>query len=179
MATTPETLLALAKTDVTLSIPPETLYAALSSPPFVHIPGTFNTRDLGLLPVPPGTPSIRPNLVFRTASLEGLSPAGHAAIQALGIKTIFDLRSIKEHETKPDPQVEGVESVWVAGDERDAMEDLAHFVEGEGEKGYERMYLDVMRMYRGALREVLVHVRDREGGVLMFHCNGKLPLVFF
>ncbi|KAK0643078.1 protein-tyrosine phosphatase-like protein [Cercophora newfieldiana] len=173
MATPPtaSSLLALAKTDVTLPIPKETVYAVLASPPFVYIPGTFNTRDLGLLPVPSGSPSIRPGFAFRTASLEGLAPEGHDAIRALGIKRVFDLRSMKEHRTKPDPVVEGVEGSWVAGDERDAMEDLSGFVEGEGEKGYERMYLDVMRMYRGSLREVLVHVRDREGEGFMFHCN--------
>jgi len=176
MATsTPTTasLLALAKTDVTQPLPKETLYAVLSAPPFVHIPGTFNTRDLGLLPRPPGTPSIRPNLAFRTASLEGLTPEGHAAIQKLGIKTIFDLRSAKEHETKPDPVVESVQAVWTKGEEGDALADLGEFVEGDGEKGYEKMYLDVMRMYEGSLRDVLVHVRDREGEGFLFHCNGE------
>jgi len=114
--TTPS-LLSLALTDVTHKIPDSLLYPALSSPPFVYIPGTFNTRDLGLLPVPEGTPSLRPGIIYRSGSLEGLheKPEGKEAIRKLGIKTIFDLRSVREHGDRPDPEIEGVVGVWVGG----------------------------------------------------------------
>ncbi|KAK4449148.1 hypothetical protein QBC34DRAFT_99227 [Podospora aff. communis PSN243] len=169
---TASTLLTIAQTDVTSPIPTSTLYPLLTSPPFLSIPGTFNTRDLGLLPYPPGTPRIRPGLVIRTASLQGLTPEGGAALRELGIKTIYDLRSIKEHETAPDPEVEGVEGVWVAGDERDAMEDVRGFVEGGGEAGYEGMYLGVLGDYREVFKRVLEGIRDGEGkGGVLLHCN--------
>lgn len=169
---TTSSLLSLALTDVNEPIPDSLLYPALSSPPFVYIPGTFNTRDLGLLPVPPGTPSLRPGLIYRSGSLSGLheKPEGKAVIQKLGIKTIFDLRSVGERRREADPEVEGVVGVWVEGDERDAMEDLENFKDGEGEKGFEKMYLGVMEMYRGAFRKVLEWVRDGGKGGLV-HCN--------
>ncbi|KAK0613438.1 protein-tyrosine phosphatase-like protein [Immersiella caudata] len=171
-APTAQTLLSIAETDVTTPIPTPTLLPILTSPPFLHIPGTFNSRDLGLLPYPAGTPRIKPNLIIRTASLQGLTDEGAAAIRKLGVKTIYDLRSIKEHETAPDPVVEGVSGVWVKGDERDAMEDVRGFVEGGGEKGYEGMYLGVLGDYRDAFKRVLEGVRDG-GGVeaLVVHCN--------
>jgi len=42
-------LAALSETDIGEDIPKETLAVALQSPPFIFIPGTFNTRDLGLI----------------------------------------------------------------------------------------------------------------------------------
>ncbi|KAG7284912.1 hypothetical protein NEMBOFW57_009527 [Staphylotrichum longicolle] len=103
-------LLTLAQTDVYQQpVPPSSLLAALSQPPFVHVPGTFNTRDLGLLT---GSP-IRPGLIYRSGGfLAGLSVSGKAALaNTLRIKKIFDLRSVKEHERQPDPEIDGVERV--------------------------------------------------------------------
>jgi len=89
------------------------------------------------------------------------------------VKSIFDLRSVREHAIAPDPAVEGVEGVWVPCEEGDATVELGEFVGGAGEKGYVRMYMDVLRWYGEGLKEVLRFVRDRGGEGLLVHCNGE------
>lgn len=189
-------LRALAETDVREPIPAKALLAALQTPPFVVVPGTFNTRDLGLL-LPPGVEAggeaarpgsgagIRPGFVFRTGGLEALarSADGRAVLRdTLRVRRIFDLRSREEHARAPDPAVDGVEGVWLGdgvGAEDNPMLDLAPFVEGEGEKGYAAMYMDVLDKYRGTFREVLASVRDRPGDAILFHCTGELTYFLF
>ncbi|KXX79302.1 Tyrosine-protein phosphatase [Madurella mycetomatis] len=163
----------LAQTDVSQPLLPEILLPVLQQPPFVSLPGSFNTRDLGLLP---GSP-IRPGLAYRSGGF--LTPdlpaeAAAAIVWKLGIKRIFDLRSVKEHERQPDPAIAGAEVVWTRPGEEDPLVNLEEFVEGEGEKGYANMYLDVLRVYAGAIKAVLEYVRDRDGSeeseAFMFHC---------
>lgn len=185
-------LRSLAETDVRNPIPASVLLAALQTPPFVVVPGTFNTRDLGLLVSDDddrrgeghgargAADSIRPGFIFRTGGLEALarSADGQAVLRdMLGIKRIFDLRSREEHAKSPDPALEGIEGVWlghgVDGAEDNPMLNVDLFAEGEGEKGYVHMYLDVLEKYRGSFREVLTSVRDRPGDAIMFHCTGE------
>ena len=130
-------LRALAETDVRYPIPASVLLAALQTPPFVVVPGTFNTRDLGLLVeeeeeegtgghVARGASGrIRTGFIFRTGGLEALarSTDGQAVLRdTLGVKRIFDLRSREEHTKAPDPAVEGIDGVWL-GDGVDGAED--------------------------------------------------------
>lgn len=179
---------ALAETDVRDPIPAAALLAALQTPPFVFVPGTFNTRDLGLLDslkegeeggeVAAGG-RIRPGFIFRTGGLEALarSTDGQAVLRdTLHVQRIFDLRSREEHARAPDPVVDGVEGVWLGdgvGAEDNPMLDLGLFAEGEGEEGYVSMYMDVLGKYSGTFREVLASVRDRPGEAILFHCTGE------
>ncbi|KAK4033220.1 tyrosine-protein phosphatase [Parachaetomium inaequale] len=165
-------LLTLTQTDALTPLDPPSLETILSSPPFIPIPSTFNARDLGLLPNSP----IRPGLVYRTGGfLSGISPEGKAFLAGrLGIRKVFDLRTAREHARQPDPEVDGVEMVWVPPEEVEggAMVKLEEFVEGSGERGYARMYLDVLRVYKGGIRGVLEQVRDGRGKeAVLFHCN--------
>jgi protein-tyrosine phosphatase len=57
--------------------------------------GCFNARDLGGLPTADGRTTRRGALV-RSDSLDHLTPAGWAALQAYGIRTIVDLRNDDE-----------------------------------------------------------------------------------
>ncbi|KAK4122338.1 hypothetical protein N657DRAFT_647024 [Parathielavia appendiculata] len=169
-ASADQDLLTLCQTDAFTPIPEATLHSIFSNPPFVPIPDTFNARDLGLLP---GSP-IRPGLIYRSGGFfRGLSPEGAATIAGkLGVKKMFDLRSVREHERQPDPNIDGVEGVWVKPGEEDAVVVLEDFLDGEGEKGYVAMYLDVLQVYRDGIRAVLEHVRDGRGEEgLLFHCT--------
>lgn len=193
-------LRALAETDARHPISPEQLHAALQTAPFVYVPGTFNTRDLGLLDGNVSTTTtttaskkgIRPGFIYRTGGLShlGASPQGQAMLRdTLGVRRIFDLRSRDEHAKGPDPVIEGVEGVWevqaspgsgIGGDEtagttleKAATVKLPLFVDGQGEKGYVDMYLEVLAMYRGIFAEVLKSVRDRPGEPILFHCTGE------
>ncbi|KAJ9141679.1 Tyrosine-protein phosphatase [Pleurostoma richardsiae] len=162
-------LRALAEADVRNPLPQSDLLAALTSPPFLAVPGTFNTRDPALVP---GASRLRPGLALRSGSLERLAPEGGAVLAGqLGVRRVFDLRTPAERARGPDPAVEGVENVWAPTEEGDATVRLERFVEGQGEEGYRDMYLDVLKMYTEAFRGVLEHVRDREGEPFLFHCT--------
>ncbi|AEO56003.1 hypothetical protein MYCTH_2300403 [Thermothelomyces thermophilus ATCC 42464] len=170
-STTPDRdfLLALAHTDVFTPLPATTLAAVLASPPFVSIPDTFNARDLGLVP---GSP-IPPGRLYRTAVFPTeVSAEGRAALrERLGVGRMVDLRTAGERARRPEPAVDGVEEIWIEPEEGLAP-NLDDFGEGEGEKGAVRMYLDVLRLYRGGIRAVLEQVRDGwERGAVLFHCN--------
>ncbi|KAK3985032.1 tyrosine-protein phosphatase [Cladorrhinum sp. PSN332] len=165
-------LAGLAQTDVTTPIPSSLLAPALSSPPFLTLPGTFNTRDLGLIP---GSP-IKPGLIYRSGGFFMAGPSLPSEAKTilsdkLKIKKVFDLRSVREHGQAPDPDFgQGIEGVWEKPDELDAVVELSEFVEGLGENGYVSMYADVLKVYHGAIRKVLEAVRDGECPIL-FHCT--------
>lgn len=168
-------LRSLAETDVRIHIPAETLLPALQQPPFIYVPGTFNLRDLGLLTT--SSCRIRPGFIYRSGGLAHLSAEGQVALRdRLGVRRIFDLRSQAEHAASPDPEVEGIDVVWLGGDgttEQDAKVDLAPFAEGEGEKGYVAMYYEILDGYKGIFKEVLRSVRDKPEEPILFHCTGK------
>ncbi|OIW28900.1 hypothetical protein CONLIGDRAFT_397592 [Coniochaeta ligniaria NRRL 30616] len=166
-------LRALAETDVVQPLPSDTVQVVLTSPPFVYVPGTFNTRDIGLVPTPTGEPSkLRPGFVYRSGGLGRLTAEGESLLaDKLGIKKIFDLRSVEEHSKSPDPEIAGIDNVWLATSERDAKVDVNNFVDGLGEKGYVKMYFDVLDLYKSNFRAVLEHIRDHPTEPFLFHCT--------
>lgn len=54
------------------------------------LPGTWNFRDIGGTPTSDGP--VRRGLVYRSAVLSGLDPAGQQALENLGVTDVFDLR---------------------------------------------------------------------------------------
>lgn len=105
---------------------PAYISKVLSNPPFVIISGVHNSRDLAS----PERP-IKPGHVFRTAELSSITEEGtrfkplnlwseiyllvpgKSELRALGITTVFDLRSDTEIEkyNSPLPTIEGVEII--------------------------------------------------------------------
>jgi len=106
----------------------------LSRPPFVHIPGVINSRDLGLYPsvIFPGKIT-KPKHLYRSTEISRISPEGpstgktsHCSIQLiillgkelfkeLNITKVFDLRSdteIRKYNAPP-PKIDGVEIIHV------------------------------------------------------------------
>ncbi|EGO61062.1 hypothetical protein NEUTE1DRAFT_76757 [Neurospora tetrasperma FGSC 2508] len=181
-------LIALSQTDVTQPISKESIFAALATPPFLYIPGTFNTRDLGLLPLSSSSSSgkgrkvgIRPGLIYRSGGFfpnGGFNDAAKTQLATqLGIKKIFDIRSVREHSHAPDPEIAGVKNYWIAAEatEKEATVNLADFLEGKGERGYVKMYMDVLRGYEeviGALlRSLLDAPEDQKPEPILFHCT--------
>lgn len=162
-------LLKLAETDVIQEIPREQYGPVITSPPFVYVDGTFNSRDLGLLP---GSP-LRPGFAFRSGLLSNVTDNGKAKLVGeLGIKRIFDLRSSQERQANPEPVLEGVESTWIPSTRPDSRPALAQFAEGEGNAGYEDMYLEVIEVYAQSWKAILEHVRDRADEPFLVHCTG-------
>lgn len=66
----------------------------------LEIEGSHNLRDLGGIESAGGR-RIRSGLIFRSGSLERLTPAGVTDLLALGIGMIFDLRSAPERNHSP------------------------------------------------------------------------------
>ncbi|KAI1211618.1 protein-tyrosine phosphatase-like protein [Annulohypoxylon truncatum] len=158
----------LAETDVSQEITKDQYIPVLTQPPFVFVDGTFNTRDIGLVP---GSP-LKPGFVFRSGALAQLSDNGKAVLRGkMGVKRVFDLRSPEEREKAPDPVLEGVEHVWIQSSRPDATIDLDHFVAGEGEQGYREMYLDVVDVYQESWKAILEHIRDRPADPFLVHCT--------
>ncbi|KAI0187148.1 protein-tyrosine phosphatase-like protein [Astrocystis sublimbata] len=168
MAATTADLAQLANTDVKNALAPEVYGPVISSPPFVFLDGTFNTRDLGLVSNSP----LRANYAFRSGALGGLTDNGKAVLTGkLGVKRIFDLRSPEERGSMPDPAIEGVENTWIQSNKPDAKPDLNQFVAGDGEAGYEDMYLDVVEAYADSWKAILEHVRDHPQDPFLVHCT--------
>jgi len=166
------------ETDMWTAIPEPTLTTLLSSPPFITIPGILNFRDLSLT-----TPSyIQPGLLFRSGALDpSLPPASTAVLQdSLGIKLILDLRSDREVARAPDPQIPGIENLWMKTEREPTPIQLEKYM-GNGKGGYVQEYEQILEIYTGSIREALRWVRDAKGPML-FHCSGafqpKLAIPF-
>lgn len=69
-----------------------------------------NFRDLGGWEAADGR-RVTAGLVYRSAALHHASETDRAFLAGLGIRTIYDLRSMAESETEPDPVLDGVAGV--------------------------------------------------------------------
>ncbi|KAI1487961.1 protein-tyrosine phosphatase-like protein [Biscogniauxia mediterranea] len=164
----PVALLKLAEIDVSTEIPKEAYGPVLYNPPFVFLDGTFNTRDLGLVP---GSP-LRANFAYRSGALGLLTDNGRAVLTGkLGIRRVFDLRSPEERAKMPDPVLDDVENTWIESTRPDSSPMLANFVEGGGENGYRDMYLEVIDVYQDSWKAILEHIRDRPQEPFLVHCT--------
>ncbi len=74
--------------------------------------GTWNFRDIGGTPTPHGP--VRRGVVFRSAVLSGLDPAGRGALERLGVTEVFDLRGELEIEREGRDRVPETVTVTVA-----------------------------------------------------------------
>jgi protein tyrosine/serine phosphatase len=164
-----EDLLKLAETDVAQEIAKDQFGPVITNPPFVFVDGTFNTRDLGLIPDSP----LRAGFVYRSGAISQVTDNGKAVIAGkLGIKRVFDLRSPEERTRGPDPEIQDVENTWIESSRPDSTVNLSKFVTGVGEEGYEDMYLEVIDIYQPAWKAILEHVRDRPSDPFLIHCTG-------
>ncbi|KAF4334511.1 tyrosine phosphatase [Fusarium beomiforme] len=157
-------LLELAETDIRTPIPEDSVKAALSSPPFVDVSGTFNTRDLGKVP---GSP-LRTTYAYRSAGLDSLDKSGMATlVTTLGVKRVFDLRSEDERAKAPDPEITGIENVWLPNLSYDTAWDVSEFCVGAGEEGYRKTYMSLLEAHGPIFKLILHHAlkvgRDRTG----------------
>lgn len=76
-----------------------------------HLPleGVYNLRDLGGYRTTDGR-YVRWGVLFRSSDLADISASDRDQINALGVKTICDLRSDRERTQRPDPQLSGWQS---------------------------------------------------------------------
>lgn len=67
----------------------------------MHVPGMFNLRDLGGLPIRGGG-TVRPGMLLRSGELSGLRAEGAETFAELGLRTVVDLRTLDEAAARPD-----------------------------------------------------------------------------
>jgi protein tyrosine/serine phosphatase len=171
MATLDQSLSELANTEIGSTIPASLLTQALSTPPFVPIPGAFNIRDIGFA----ASPYVRRGLIYRSGSLSYLADEGKAALSSLlSIKLVLDLRSQRERQAIPAPEIPGIKVVWLPSERELKATNLDDFVgEKGGERGFTDTYKEVLETYAPSFKHVLEHLRDEEGASVLFHCTGK------
>ncbi|KAK1987148.1 protein-tyrosine phosphatase-like protein [Colletotrichum cereale] len=168
MPMTREQLERLAETDVRDCIPADVLLSALASSPFIPSDSLVNIRDLGSVP---GS-AIRPGLIYRCGTLE-VAAKDPAALEwlARAVTHIFDIRSPRERERHPDPEVKGVTNTWFDSTVLDGQPVLEEFVEAGGAAGVRKEYLKILDIYQPTIRVILEHVRDMPGEPFLFHCT--------
>jgi protein-tyrosine phosphatase len=76
----------------------------------IDLDGAANCRDLGGWAVTGGG-IVRHGLVLRSTELHGLTDAGVAQLAALGLHTVYDLRTTAERDAQPDRLPGGVHDV--------------------------------------------------------------------
>ena len=165
----------LVNTDIRAPIPTPIVEQVLCKEPFTAVPGVINIRDLGVY----ASPFIGRGVAYRCGALSQLTDEGKTILaKDLGIKLILNLRSGTETSKDPEPDIEGVKSLWLPCTQQPLPVDLNDFVGDDGKKGYLKMYGDVLDIYKPSFRAVLEHLKDDRGPVL-FHCSGEIYPLWF
>jgi hypothetical protein len=184
-------LVAALKTKFDVPLETDIQAALLSNPPFVKIPGSFNARYLTsrlplLQPDESSDSSIREKYIYRSGALSHLRPEGMEAIKELGIKDIYDLRSEKERDSEPDPNIDGVEAHWYPNTKHnitiipdteiqaDGTVKVSSMSPGRVEltNQFEDNYLELLMSHKDVYRAILLHIRDHPNRPFLYHCLG-------
>jgi protein-tyrosine phosphatase len=142
----------------------------VTSPNFVEIDGLANFRDIGGYPVSSGV--VRSGRVYRSDSLHRLTPDGMAAVHALNVATIIDLRSQGEAELRPGPlpaeRVPMLDNV--------VLDSVVEVTELRGTKeGEERLrdvYFHLVDSSATSFGRALTLVATAEPNAVIVHCAG-------
>ena len=158
-------------TDIRIEIPPETVTAITSQPPFVTIQGLFNIRDIS-------NGNLRP-YAYRSGVLSNISDEGKTSLRDVGISTIFDLRRSDERAKSPSPVIEGVETVWEPYTrDPEPTNPLDFKEEDQGLSGFLNMFMCIMEIATPVFRKVFQHIRDCPQKPFLFHCTGMYICIF-
>ncbi|MCC4908108.1 tyrosine-protein phosphatase [Microbacterium sp. cx-59] len=152
----------------------------------VQIQSAPNLRDLGGLVTPDGP--TKSGVVYRSATLSSLTDADASALAALGVRTVYDLRTADEVQAAPDHLPEQIERVPLdvladsslsvaarlgdlSGDPRAFAASLAG---GQAERLFEETYRDLVRLpsaLRGYRTLFLGLLDENREGAALFHCT--------
>lgn len=154
------------------------------------VPGTHNLRDLGGYRGYAGH-RVRCHLLYRSDQLSQLTDEGLAQMQALGIKTIIDLRSEREIEKSPNRDIGAAQTVvcnpsaetaeLAASFQANAKDEDRLLVESLSQKMPEDPYEGILVQYRRfantdasieAFARAMQLVANPENAPLIFHCRG-------
>ncbi len=152
-----------------------TAHASAQLPHAVPLEGASNLRDLGGYPVADGR-RVRQGRVYRSATLANLTAADVAAVRALGLRTVCDLRGVQEAEHRPSRLPEGAVRVPLPIEPTvgASLADLMRREMATGEDVVDllrRAYLDYVTTYLGRYRQMFDLLLQPERQALLFHCS--------
>lgn len=156
---------------------PELIKQTLSSPPFYEIEGLFNARTLPL-PNPASAQSKR-GLILRSGEPNGMTDDGKQRLLDLGIKRVFDLRSLKEVQrlSKGDifiiPGVEIVSVPALVIAKGDQMGNTFQRFECGTDQPFMESYSDILNEGTASFRTIFEFLRDHlsSGDGCLIHCT--------
>ncbi|MGH1502080.1 MAG: tyrosine-protein phosphatase [Acidimicrobiales bacterium] len=126
----------------------------------VEVDGVVNVRDAGGLPIADGG-SLRRCRLFRSANLHALADPG--ALEALGIRTVVDLRRPDECEREPTPDLGPIEVVLNPVNIK--------ATEVEGSLGLLALYDRILGHHGAEIASGVDAVADRVAGGVLVHCT--------
>ncbi|KAL4783731.1 major facilitator superfamily domain-containing protein [Aspergillus varians] len=170
-------MLVLIATDIKTALPEEAVAAIVSQAPFAIVPGIFNLRDISNATIASSTsPAVlRSGLAYRGAApVPTFTDEGIAALNALGIQKIYDLRRAEERTKKPSPVIDGVEVVWIPElpDAQPHISATGPPPDSEGSiQSLVQMYLGYLKSRAPVYKAVFEHIRDEPEKPFLFHCS--------
>ncbi|KAH8171489.1 tyrosine phosphatase family protein [Sarocladium implicatum] len=148
-------------------------------PPFLSVPGIPNFRALGGQPTDFPSRIIRADLVFRSVEPSKVTAEGEAAVTALGITHVYDLRSNIEIRTQMNVNVHelpGTQRVFVP-----VFSDIDYSPEAlalrfsqygtNGTEGFVNAYRTILQAAAGPFAKILSHLAAPEPTPLLVHCT--------
>ncbi|MEU9039355.1 tyrosine-protein phosphatase [Streptomyces sp. NPDC048352] len=126
--------------------------------------GCFNARDLG------GLGALRPGVLIRADSLDGLTARGWTTLAADGVRTVIDLRNAGEAEVDHAPRPAGVTTLRIPldGIEHRDFWDVWWGTPGFGTPAYFRPFLE---RFPDRVAAVARAVAGAAPGGVAFHCG--------
>jgi protein-tyrosine phosphatase len=142
----------------------------------VPLEGTRNFRDLGGYPAADGR-RVRWGRVFRSDGLHALTERDHLVLDALGVRTVCDLRADVEHDTQPSvlpPSVRRVAcTVSPARPGQKTLDEriIAGELAGLDIDDVVDLYLLMLDEHAASFGAVFAHLARVQPEPLLFHCS--------
>lgn len=140
----------------------------------LSLQGASNFRDAGGYRTTDGR-RVKWGVIYRSAELSGLTPADQAFLNALGLKTIVDLRSSSERKAQPTALPAGAPARIVA---HDYQMDMGPFMKAfAGGVDADKARATMREFYPGVLDSHAEHFRDvfqallKGEGPVLYHCS--------
>ncbi|KAF9446879.1 hypothetical protein P691DRAFT_824264 [Macrolepiota fuliginosa MF-IS2] len=151
-------------------------------PPFIQVDGVFNFRSVGGYFLSSNkTLHVKPNLLFRSGELSGISPTGIQALSTLGVNTIFDLRSKNETDKwkTHTPHLGDVKVVHVPTEQKvdfsnDYLDAFLQKFETDELNAFLDTYQETLTNLGPALESAIRHLIQDPGHPFVVHCTGKV-----
>src|SRR3954454_11707112 len=130
----------------------------------LHWDGCINVRDLG------GLGRIRRGALVRADALQNLTPAGWAALEAHGIRTVVDLRNPDEIGEDAAPRPPGLTTLRIPLDGMEDSEFWSRWLH-RPEFGTPHYYGPWLERFPGRAARALAAIARAEPGGVAYHCG--------